>query len=262
MQSAATPRAMPAVGASPNRSHALGIAFAVAAVGVIAAAIVIAKSHHKRPPQGITTDLAMGSASPPPAPPPPDAAPPPPLDAAPPPLDAAAPMTAPHPTPPHAPAKTPQPQPQPPPSNAQPEQPYPQQAAQPQVDACQTSCALAAKCDLASVPMCLAECHRNTLVNFCAQKSNANCTGYASCMIEGTCGPTFGGTGTCNAALTCQAQHCKLGDNTCGCSCARGTSLLHALALFAADACLIACGVDQNCVRQNCPNAIPRCTSQ
>jgi len=254
---------VPAV-APPNRSRAIGIAFAVAAVGVIAAAIAIAKSHRSSAPK--QAELAVGSAtpSPPPQSPPPAPQPQPaaiPLDAAvpPPPVDAATPAPR---QAPKSPAKTPQPQ-SPPPADLQPQQPYPQAAPPPpQSDACQASCALAAQCQMASLSMCLTTCHTNTLVNICAANSNKNCSSYAVCMVEGTCGKIFNGDGTCAKALTCQTQTCRFGDNNCGCGCSRGTSPLHALALFSADACLLACGTDAGCMSKNCPNAITRCLQQ
>ena len=249
---AVTPRPMPMPVPPPiepaNRSRLLGVVLALAAVGVIIAAVVVARSHHDSEPHGITTDLALGSAS--------SAAPPPPIDAAP--VAAPTPPPTPPPSPTPSPSPTPpRPAPQPRPQPGTPQQPYPQQAAT--TDPCQASCQKAATCGMATMVACLSACHTNTLVNNCA---STDCNAYSACMIAGTCGPILNGAGTCQAALNCETK-CTVGDNACGCACATGMARSHALALFSLNACVLACNGNASCMAQlHCDVLANRCKAQ
>src|SRR6185312_1956747 len=103
-------------------------------------------------------------------------------------------------------------------------------------------------------------CQSNPVVVRCA---STNCNALAACLINATCNaPILDGNGTCNQALSCELSQCKLSDNACGCRCAKGMSPTHALALFFADACLVACNNNQTCVQQQCLGYITACGTQ
>ncbi|HEX4451807.1 MAG TPA: protein kinase [Kofleriaceae bacterium] len=260
-----TPAPMPVPARDgPNRAAILGVALGIAAAAVIAAAIFVAKRHKPTEPHGITTDLVMGSSTPPPA-----AAPPPPVDAAAPiAMDAAIeqpppqqPHTVPHQhaqQPPQPPQPAQQPQPQ------QPQQPYPEQA-QPPAQApssCTQSCELAARCGLAANAQCLTACYQDPTINQCSTTSTGNCNEYSRCMLETAChAHIFNGNGTCNAALSCQERQCTLGNMICGCACATGMSPSHALQLFHADACYLACNGNTAC-NKGCGPVVQACKAQ
>jgi eukaryotic-like serine/threonine-protein kinase len=246
--------------AGPNRAAILGIAFGVAAAAVIAAAVVVAKRHKPSEPHGITTDLAIGSATTPAAAPPPPP-PPPPADAA---IAMDAAIEQPPPQPKPVPHQRAQPQPQPQPQPAQPQQPYPQQPQQPAQAPpnCTQSCELAARCGMSSNAQCLTACYRDPSVNQCSAASTGNCNEYSRCMMETTChAHVFNGNGTCNAALSCQERQCALGNVVCGCSCATGMTPSHALALFVADACYVGCNGNTTC-NQGCSRVDQACKAQ
>jgi serine/threonine-protein kinase len=250
---------------APNRSRTLGIVLALAAAGVIVAAIVVAKGHSSSStPHGITTDLAIGSAgSQTPA-----SVPPPPLDASPtpPPIDAA-PMAQPQPQRETTKPRQPQPQPQqqqPQPQQQQPQQPYPQQPypQQPaaQTDPCIAGCTQAVSCGMAQQASCVTACETNHIASRCMTN---NCSALAACLYQTACNAQiFNGMGTCKQALMCQIQNCRLGDDACGCRCATGMSASHALALYFADACLLACNANETCLQQKCTGYISACSLQ
>jgi hypothetical protein len=126
---------------------------------------------------------------------------------------------------------------------------------------CTQSCELAARCGLAPNAQCLNACYQNQTINRCSAASTGNCNEYARCMLESTCGRVFNGTNSCNTALTCQERNCALGNTVCGCACATNMAGSHALALFHADACYLACNGNAIC-NQSCSPVIQACKAQ